>query len=67
MLPCEGKRAYRTPMKATVAAKGRMRDGVEYLRIYHCPHCDLYHLTSMRETEAKRIAATSKWPERTTT
>ena len=67
MLACDGKRAYRTFSKALVSANGRLRDGVPYLRVYHCPHCDLYHLTSQREAEKRRPVTGGKWPERTTT
>ena len=43
---CDTKRAYRTAQQAANAAAGRSRDGVKYLRVYECPECGAFHLTS---------------------
>lgn len=42
-LPCVNKKAYLTHKNAIEAAN--KRKGV-ILRVYHCPHCNMYHLTS---------------------
>lgn len=48
---CEAKRAYHTPEAAARAARGRAREGVTYLRVYACPECVAFHLTSKRPDE----------------
>lgn len=44
-LTCANKKAYLCPEAAAKAAKGRMLDGVAYLRVYACPECGAFHLT----------------------
>jgi hypothetical protein len=45
---CDGKKAYTSPHAATRAATGRAKDGAGYLRVYACPECGAYHLTSKK-------------------
>jgi hypothetical protein len=60
-LHCEAKHPYTTPQAAARAARGRARDGVTYLRVYACPECGMFHLTSKAPIEpgeaAKRQSA----------
>lgn len=51
---CMGKKAYLTAERAGSAAKSR---GVDGLRIYQCPYCGQFHLTS------RTIAAFLRLPE----
>lgn len=53
---CESKRAYHTPEAAARAARGRAREGVTYLRVYACPECGAFHLTSKRPDEVERLS-----------
>lgn len=43
---CTGKHAYPTNAAALSAAAGRCAHGARMLRIYRCPACGKYHLTS---------------------
>lgn len=43
---CTGKRAYPTHNDALGAAAGRCAHGAQMLRIYRCPACGKFHLTS---------------------
>ena len=63
-LTCDGKKPYHTPEAAARAARGRDRDGVTYLRVYACPECGAFHLTSKRPDEvgkAKSGRTEGRW------
>ncbi len=50
---CTGKAAFTTAAEArTLAERGRHHGG---LRVYHCQHCDFFHLTSMTKQVHKRL------------
>lgn len=53
-MQCDGKKAYMTVLAAQLAANGRHKRGVNYLRVYSCPLCGAYHLTS-EEPKAMRV------------
>jgi hypothetical protein len=61
---CDHKHPYATPQAAARAARGRALDGVTYLRVYACPECGMYHLTSKAPIEpgeaAKRQSASGE-------
>jgi hypothetical protein len=44
---CDNKKAYLTIQAAQNAIDGRARRGLNYaLRVYECPECGCFHLTS---------------------
>lgn len=45
---CASKRAYSSPEQAAKAVRGRNRYDGKYLRVYHCPVCQMFHLTSQK-------------------
>lgn len=48
-LPCQDKRAYMTIQEAQRAADKAKKDrDVPYLRVYACPDCGAFHLTSKK-------------------
>lgn len=56
MLKCEHKKPYRDAAHAGKVAKkckGRGQPGADRLRVYHCPECGLYHLTSQKKRGTK--------------
>lgn len=55
---CDRKRAYRTAVQAGNAAAGRARSGVTNLRVYECPECGAFHLTSEPQTDVHAKHAT---------
>lgn len=44
--PYGGKNSYRTKRKALRIAESRRRLSDTKLRVYRCPNCDFWHLTS---------------------
>ena len=61
---CDDKRAYPTPRAAANAMQGRVSRGAGYLRMYHCPQCGLFHITSTKpEQVAPRVGGWGKPPE----
>lgn len=64
MMHCESKRAYHTPEAAARAARGRAREGVTYLRVYACPECGAFHLTSKRPDEVGEAVRVGGWATR---
>lgn len=51
---CTSKRMYETPEKAAKAAMARAKAGVKYLRVYACPDCGGFHLTSKKVKLSKK-------------
>lgn len=52
MLKCEHKQPYRdaaTAGKVAKKCKERGRPGADRLRVYHCPECGNFHLTSQKK------------------
>lgn len=45
---CERKKPYPSPQAAANAARGRALSGVKNLSVYHCPYCQMYHLTKVK-------------------
>lgn len=45
-MKCLKKIAYMSPEQAANAVRGRQKAGVNYLRVYPCPDCGAFHLTS---------------------
>ena len=45
---CMGKKKYHK-RDAETARNFRIQDGEEFLRIYQCPYCNFWHLTSKPE------------------
>jgi hypothetical protein len=43
---CNGKNCYPTYRDAQIMVRSRQTKGWNGLRIYHCPDCKTYHLTS---------------------
>lgn len=43
---CTRKRRYAAWSRANEVLRDRMRHGANQLRVYHCPFCDGFHLTS---------------------
>ena len=61
-ITCDGKKPYHSPEDAARAARGRAREGVTYLRVYACPECGAFHLTSKKPYEpgeAQRVPQAS--------
>lgn len=49
---CNRKRPYRTASMALRAAHGRATFGKEHhLRVYKCPECGMFHMTSQTAEE----------------
>ena len=44
MKMCGNKKTYDKKTALTVRNR-RLREGVEWLRAYHCPKCNFWHLT----------------------
>lgn len=61
---CDGKKPYHTPEAAARAARGRAREGVTYLRVYACPECGAFHLTSKRPDEVGKAVMVGSWATR---
>ena len=51
-LACRRKTRYRNKTTALRVARKRMAMGVPYLRVYHCPYCNGWHLTKLESWEA---------------
>lgn len=49
---CTDKKFYGSAVEAARVAKRRMHQGVAYLRVYHCPDCRGFHLTSQKPNSA---------------
>lgn len=48
--PCQPKVRYKLEAHALRVASLRLRSGVPYLRVYLCPWCKGFHLTSQEGT-----------------
>lgn len=46
---CHSKQRYRDRDQAKRVRQLRQKDGAGFLRIYECPHCRGWHLTSKPE------------------
>lgn len=49
VLPCSEKLAFDTAKQAQAAATVALYQHGTKLQIYHCQHCNLWHLSSVQE------------------
>jgi len=59
---CEDKVAYRVWAEADYVRRMVVKD--KKMRIYRCPFCDNFHLTSKKEKSDKKEKRDKKWKRR---